>query len=181
VFGCRVSEAKVSAVLKPNDLLLAALELEPLLRALLWRYTRNPADVEELLQDVYAKLLTAQPRHSINLRGYIFTATTNTAREWLSHRKCVCIELVADVSALEHLDEHALVDELISSQQQLELFAQALKRLTPRRREVILLRKVYGYSQRQIAHRLNISENTVEQLLAAAVRSLALILGSRLP
>ena len=39
--------------------LLQALEFEGVLRACLYRYTRNNSDVDELLQEVYARLLTA--------------------------------------------------------------------------------------------------------------------------
>ena len=37
--------------------LLQALEFEGVLRACLYRYTRNNSDVDELLQEVYARLL----------------------------------------------------------------------------------------------------------------------------
>jgi RNA polymerase sigma-70 factor (ECF subfamily) len=173
----------MNAVLRPdpNDLLLAALQCEPLLRALLWRYTRNRSDVEELLQDVYAKLLTARPRHYLNVKGYVLTTAANTAREWLSHRKCVCIELLADVDELEHLDEHALVEEVISSQQELQLLIEAIQQLTEHRRRVFVLKKIYGYTQAQIAARMKIAEHTVEVHMHQAIRHLALILGSRLP
>ena len=46
----------------PGDrYLLEALESEGVLRAYLFRYVRNPADVDELLQETYARLLTARP------------------------------------------------------------------------------------------------------------------------
>src|SRR5215470_16544673 len=46
-------------VLSKNDerYLLQALEIEGVLRACLYRYTRNNSDVDELLQEVYARLL----------------------------------------------------------------------------------------------------------------------------
>jgi RNA polymerase sigma factor (sigma-70 family) len=166
----------------PNRaLLLAALEHEPILRALLYRYTRNNADVEELLQDLYAKLLTASARQQDNPGGYVFIAARNIARDWLKHRKCVSIDLMSDVEELETLDESALIDEIVSTHQQIQIILEAAKGLSDRRREVFVLRKVYGYSQRQIADRLGIAENTVEAHLVNAARSLARILGSRLP
>ena len=41
--------------------LVQALEFESVLRACLYRYARNASDVEELLQETYARLLTAGP------------------------------------------------------------------------------------------------------------------------
>ena len=48
--------------------------------------------------------------------------------------------------------------------------------LPTRCRQVFTLRKVYGYSQKQIAERLQISENTVEQHLTKAARRCAQVL-----
>ncbi len=60
-----------SRVAKIEDrFLLHALEFESVLRACLYRYSRNASDVEELLQETYARLLvagsTAQPRYSFD-------------------------------------------------------------------------------------------------------------------
>lgn len=163
-----------------HALLRAAFEKEPVLRLLLYRYTRNKADVEELLQDVYAKLLTGSPRHLVNPDGYIFITARNVASDWLRHRKCVSIELLADVEALETLDDCALVDEVVSTHQQTQIILEAAKGLPDRQREIFVLRKVYGYSQRQIADRLKIAEHTVEAQLTNAARNLARLVGAQL-
>ena len=55
----------------------------------------------------------------------------------------------------------------------LAMLVTAVKALPARCRQVFTLRKVYGYTQREIAARMGITENTVEQQLAKAVRHCA--------
>ena len=153
--------------------LLQALEIEGVLRACLYRYTRNNSDVDELLQEVYARLLvsgSSEEPEVRSVRAFALTIARNVAFDWLRHRQVVPIELVADLEALEVLDEGEQIEEIVNSHQELAMLVRAIQGLPDRCRQVFTLRKVYGYSQKEIALRLNISENTVEQHLAKGMR-----------
>ena len=154
--------------------LVASLEFEGVLRACLHRYARNAADVDELLQDTYTHLLAAgaaKGREEVrSIRAFALTVARNVALSWLRHRQVVPIELVADLEALELLDETSQVDEIVNTHQELALLTRAVASLPNRCRQVFTLRKVYGLSQKEIAAELNISENTVEQHLAKGMR-----------
>jgi len=156
--------------------LLHALQIENILRACLYRYTRNTNDVDELLQDTYARLLavgsTSQPNIR-SMRAFCLTVARNVALDWLRHRQIVPIELVADMETLEVLDEGAQIEEIVNAHQELALLANVVEQLPARCRQVFTLRKVYGYSQKEIAKRMDISENTVEQHLTKAARRCA--------
>jgi len=154
--------------------LVASLEFEGVLRACLHRYARNAADVDELLQETYAHLLAAgaaKGREEVrSIRAFALTVARNVALSWLRHRQVVPIELVADLEALELLDETGQVDEIVNTHQELALLTRAVASLPNRCRQVFTLRKVYGMSQKEIASELSISENTVEQHLAKGMR-----------
>jgi RNA polymerase sigma factor (sigma-70 family) len=154
--------------------LVASLEFEGVLRACLYRYARNVADVDELLQETYEHLLAAgaaPEREEVrSIRAFALTVARNVALSWLRHRQVVPIELVADLETLETLDDRDQVEEIVNSHQELALLTRAVARLPERCRQVFTLRKVYGLSQKEIAASLSISENTVEQHLAKGVR-----------
>ena len=157
--------------------LLHALEFEGVLRACLWRYTHNNSDVDDLLQVTYARLLivgaTAHSTEVRSIRAFCLAVTRNVALDWLRRQQVVPFELVEDLGALDVLDEGEQIEEIVNAHQELELLAEAVAALPTRCRQAFTLRKVYGFSQKEIAARLNISENTVEQHLAKAARRCA--------
>jgi RNA polymerase sigma factor (sigma-70 family) len=61
------------------------------------------------------------------------------------------------------------VAEVIGARQELAIVMRQIHKMPRKRRRVVLLRKVYGYSQKEISARLGISENTVEQHLQHGV------------
>lgn len=70
------------------------------------------------------------------------------------------------------------VDELrperhLSCRSELRLLQVALDLLPRRCREVVELRKIEGLSQREVASRLGIAEDTVQKQVAKGIRSLA--------
>jgi RNA polymerase sigma factor (sigma-70 family) len=166
----------------PGDrYLLEALKSEGVLRACLFRFVRNPADVDELLQETYARLLGADlgGAEVRSVRALALTIARNVALDWLRHRDVVPMELVSDLARLDVLDEKAQVEEIVNSHQELALLAEAVAELPKRARQAFTLRRVYGLSQREIAEQLGISEKTVEQLLSRAVRRCAEVLFAR--
>jgi RNA polymerase sigma-70 factor (ECF subfamily) len=156
--------------------LVQALEFESVLRACLYRYARNSSDVEELLQETYARLLSAGSSNEPevrSVRAFSLTVARNVAFDWLRHKQVVPIELVADMGAMDILDERDQIDAIVNSHQELMMLVKAVQQLPERCRQVFTLRKVYGYSQKEIAARMSISENTVEQQLVKAARHCA--------
>jgi RNA polymerase sigma factor (sigma-70 family) len=161
----------------PNDrYLVEALKSEGVLRACLFRYVRNAADVDELLQETYGRLLVSIPADGAEIRSVRALALTiarNLALDWLRHRDVVPMDLVADLASLNVLDERAQVEEIVNAHQELQLLSDVIAELPTRCRQAFTLRRVYGLSQREIAEQLSVSEATVEQLLARAVRRCA--------
>ncbi|MGH8186379.1 MAG: RNA polymerase sigma factor [Steroidobacteraceae bacterium] len=143
------------------------------MRAYLHRFAPKPADLEDLLQETYTRLLQlpAARRAEIQaVQAFALTTARNVAIDWARRRRVVPIDFVEDLSALSVCEEGAHVDEIVHAHQQLVRIAAAVAELPTRCAEVFTLRRVYGWSQREIAGHFGISVSTVENHLVKAVR-----------
>jgi RNA polymerase sigma factor (sigma-70 family) len=153
------------------------------LRSFLRRYFRTPSDVADGIQETYARLLSLPDRELNAIRSphaFLFTAARNLALEWSRRERLNFREFLPETGATCVLDESPSAYELLGVRQELELLGRAIARLPARCREVLILRKLYGLSQKEIAARLGITENTVEKHAANGVRLCAAYLGASL-
>jgi RNA polymerase sigma-70 factor (ECF subfamily) len=67
----------------------------------------------------------------------------------------------------------------VAARQQLRLLQQALDELPSRCRQIVVMRKVEGLSQKEVAARMGIAVDTVENQVAKGVRLLAQSLNGR--
>lgn len=150
------------------------LPLETALMQFLQRNRRNASDVEDLLQDVYTRVCEAalrQPPEST--RAFVFTTARNLLIDRIRHERVISIEAAEDLEAFDIAADDPGIERNISAREELRILHNALDRLSPRCREVVVLRRIEGISRRQIAARLGISEATVAEHLAKGIGLLA--------
>lgn len=140
---------------------------EPELRAFLRRRFPTLQDIDDLVQESYARLMRARNAGSIvEPRAYLFTTARNIAFDVFRRHRPISIEDLAENQRLSVVEEKADAAESVSHAQEVELLIAAIYALPERCREVVTLRKLHGLSYRDIATRLGISENTVNAQLA---------------
>jgi RNA polymerase sigma-70 factor (ECF subfamily) len=134
----------------------------------------TPADVDDIVQETYARLLRAWERGPIESpRGLLFATARNAARD-LHRRRAVANTIpIAHIDASRVFDESTGVAESVSRRQEADLLADAIASLPPRCREILLLRKFENLSHREIAARLGVSENTIDAQLTKALHRCA--------
>ena len=143
---------------------------EPALRGYLHGLVA-PSDVDDIVQETYARLLRAHTRGPIDSpRGLLFATARNAARDLFRRRSAAHTFPIAEIDQSRVFDEAAAADEVASRRQEHELLAAAIEALPPRCREIFLLRKFENLSHREIAGRLGIAEHTVEAQLTKALR-----------
>jgi RNA polymerase sigma-70 factor (ECF subfamily) len=103
-------------------------------------------------------------------RGLLFATARNLAVDALRRRQVVAFEPMAEEAGSSVYMDATDVVEAVSQSQERELLTEAIQSLPDRCRQVLTLRAVYGLSQREIAERLGISENTVEKQLCKGLR-----------
>lgn len=152
----------------------------PDVRAYLAGNFRTLTDIDDLLQETYVRVLKAHDRGNITSpRALLFTTARNLALDALRRKKIINFETLAENDGSSVYMDDADVVETVNKNQELELLAEAVRSLPGRCREVITLRMALGLSQREIATRLGISENTVEKQMARGIRGCTEFFASR--
>lgn len=138
------------------------------------------ADVDDVVQDSFLKILQAKPAGEIlSVKAYLFTVARNTALKLFRKQKLYSPVPVSDLPAWRVLDGRQNVVETANAHSQDALIAEAIAELPARCREIILLRVADGFSPAEIAERLRLSESTVRTQLTRALDKCTTLLRER--
>jgi len=149
---------------------------EAAVRAWLRRSFAAAGDVDDILQETYCRLAALSTiDHIGEPRGYFFQAARSVALEQIRRARVVRIETVSEIEALDLALEEPSAERIVSGRRELERVRGLIAALPDRCRRIFELRKIEGVSQREIAQRLGVSENVVEN---EAVRGLRAILAA---
>jgi RNA polymerase sigma-70 factor (ECF subfamily) len=144
---------------------------EAMLRAWLRGRFRGEADVDDVIQEAYVRLLRAREQAEVvSPKAFLFAVARNLALDRLRRRQVAQAEPLAENEAMAVLDEGGDIPETLARNQELELLTEAIQSLPDRCRQIFTLRKVYGLSQAEIAEKLGVSENTVSAQLTIGVK-----------
>jgi len=156
------------------------LPLEPMLTRFLHRNWRNEAEIGDLRQEAYARVYEAARRERpLLVKPFLFQVTRNLMIDRLRQQSVVSLESMADFDWLNVSDDQPSSENHVAARQELRLLQAALDALPPRCRQVVLMRKVEGLSQKEVAHQMGITVETVENQVAKGMRFLAQALGGR--
>lgn len=146
---------------------------EPILRGWLVRHVRCHADVDDVIQECYALLMSMEDvGHIRDARSYLFVTAKSVILQGLRRAKVVDIESIGEIGRLEIASDLPSPESHASGVQELRYLEHCIGQLPERCREVFMLRKMKGLPQRDIAVRLGISENTVEKHMVKALKYL---------
>ena len=135
-----------------------------------FRYLKQPADAEEIVQEVFVKIWQSRTRIDVysSFESFIFTIAYNASIGLLRKR-------LTEKKYLDHLyalqspeNEPDQADE-IQFKDLNEKYRLLLGQLTPRQKEIFLLSREEGLSHEEIAKRLDISVNTVKNHMVSAL------------
>jgi RNA polymerase sigma factor (sigma-70 family) len=127
------------------------------------------ADIDDLIQEAYARLWLVEFSHIANGRSYLFTVVRNLLIEQARRARIVPMERMGEIDALRIPSEEPGPDRRVNAHQELERLERILGHLPERCRQAFELQKFHSLTQREIAQTMNISEKTVEKHLAVAL------------
>lgn len=141
------------------------------LRSYFQRRLGNDADVEDLVQEVFVRLLNRQPRNTIdNLNGYIFQIAANLLRERgrsLARRRGIGAPLLS--AGLLEGDADFSPERIHAARQACAQIEMQLRELPERVRSVFILNRFEELTGKEIARHLGISVSTVEKDMIRAI------------
>ncbi|HWK99753.1 MAG TPA: RNA polymerase sigma-70 factor [Parapedobacter sp.] len=140
------------------------------------RVLKDEDDTADVLQDTFFKVWEQRERllHVESLKAYLFTMARNGALRFIAlqqnHQRFIggLSEFLKDGPYEWSAAETLAVTELQAS------IDKQIMRMPPRMREVFLLSRFDNLSNREIATRLNISENTVKKQINYALKIIRL-------
>ncbi|WP_165799499.1 RNA polymerase sigma factor [Sphingomonas oleivorans] len=149
------------------------LEHEADVRAWLRRSSFNGIDADDIVQETYCRLSMLKEVDSIhNPRAYFFTVARSIVLEAMRRSRVVRIDALADLSTLDIADPSPSVERIVSGRQDVARLQTLIAALPQRCAQIFTLRKVHGLSQREVAQKLNLSENVIEKQTARGLRLL---------
>lgn len=132
-------------------------------------YLKNENDAYDIVQDVFVKMWEARfaLKPDTNFDAFIFTIAKNTVlslfRKRLSEQKY--LDYLSESAAVNSEDTEEQTDYIFLRQK----YEQLVETLPAKRKEIFLLSREHGLSNKEIARKQGISEKTVEDHLTKAL------------
>lgn len=134
-----------------------------------------PKEIEDIVQETYVKICQMDKRETVQQpKPFLMKTAKNLAYDYLKKAET---RLADGVDFESEFDANTLpydqVFESTASSEEFAHFCEAVRELPVQCRRVFVLKKVYGYSQKEIAKEINLSESTVEKHIAVGFKRCA--------
>lgn len=146
-------------------------ENESIIKRFLRRFTSNSHDIEDICQETILRALEAEKTRCIHEpRAFLFGVTRNIIRKKLDKDSRSIIDFIGDMTPREYVTEDPTIEDCVDSRKRLFDFIDAVTALPQQCQKVFVLKKVYGYSHKEIAKEIGISISTVEKHVAMGLK-----------
>lgn len=132
---------------------------------------RNAADVPDLAQEVFLRLLRVEDHGSIRSpEAYLFTIASHVIHQHTVRRSNQPVEVdIADVLSELRMLSSDEPPEQVAHAQRLDELQRVLALLPPRMATALVLHRIAGYSVEEVGNQLGVSRETAKKYLARAV------------
>jgi RNA polymerase sigma-70 factor (ECF subfamily) len=143
-------------------------------------------EIEDIVQETYVRMCQFDQVGNIrHPRSFLYRTARNLALDHIKRSESrSSVSLTGDEE--EHSDGYSdllqpgldVYDQL-AAKQEFEIFCEAVQQLPLQCRRVFVMRKVYGYSQKEIARACDIGESTVEKHIAYGIKRCSSFIAER--
>ncbi|MCG8502984.1 MAG: sigma-70 family RNA polymerase sigma factor [Sphingomonadales bacterium] len=155
-----------------SKIIEAFLANEQSVRRVIARYCPRTEDIDELTQETFLKCFAAELRSEVrDPKGLLLHAAKNVALGEIRKKRHKTTDYLEDSQDLGVLvDEAQISPEVqLDGRRKLVALTRALSVLPPDDQRMLLMRKVDKLKFKQIARRMDVSVNTVQRRIAAAL------------
>lgn len=133
-----------------------------------------PKEVEDIVQETYVRACQTERKTIINTpRSYLLKTARHLALDHVKRAETrLSVHLEEDDEAPQP-GRDSLLDETfaeVASNEEFALFCEAVRHLPVQCRRAFVLKKVYGYSRKEIAEIMGLTENTVQTQIARGMK-----------
>ena len=145
----------------------------------IYQQVRNEADAEDILQETWVRMIRGLERFNPKypFSSWLFQIALNLCRD-LGRARAVrqrAVPLLAEQEE-EARTRSGTPEQAVIATERRDRLAALLDALSPKQREVVLLRCLYGYSEQEVARIVRAPRGTVKSRLHHAIRKLRSLL-----
>jgi RNA polymerase sigma-70 factor (ECF subfamily) len=127
--------------------------------------------VDDICQETIVRALEAERDRNIDTPdAFLFGVARNVVRKQLDKQSNSLIDFIEDIVPSEFSAEQPTIEEEIDSRQKMERFTGSVAKLPRQCQRVFVLKKVYGYSHKEISAKLGISISTIEKQVSTGMK-----------
>ncbi|MFT7558254.1 MAG: RNA polymerase sigma factor (sigma-70 family) [Flavobacteriales bacterium] len=141
-----------------------------------------PKEVEDIVQETYVRVCQVDSERIQHPRSFLYRTARNLAFDHLKKAETRLVSSIDDEPDPEWLLAGDVTDETFeraAANQEFGNFCEAVRQLPQQCRKAFVLKKVYGYTQKEIAQQLELSESTVEKHIANGIKRCSLMLATQ--
>ena len=129
-----------------------------------------PDEVEDIVQDAYVKIYQVKNNKSLEYpKAFLYRVAVNLAKDF-NKKSEVRLADSAEEESDYGVGTSDSIYHAVHIEEEFGQLCEAVKRLPVQCRKVFVLRKIYGFSHKEIVKELNLSPHTVESHIANAMR-----------
>ncbi len=156
---------------KANGVVRVFQENESIIKRFLRRFSSHQQDIDDICQETILRALEAEKSKEIREpRAFLFGVARNVARKELDKRSRQLVDFLEEFTPEQYASEEPSVEDSIDSKQRMLIFGDAVASLPAQCQKVFILKKVHGYSHKDVSKHLGISVSTVEKHVASGLK-----------
>ena len=160
----------------------AYLQNQSVLRSYISRFLVSSHEIDDVSQETFLRAYNAEKKKVIDEpKAFLFRIAKNLMLSELKKTSRKVTDYIDDIDHYDLLDEGLKLEDDIMAQQKLGIYCEAVASLPPKRRKVVLMKKVYGMSHKEIAQRMGTTVSAVEKHLLLGGKACLGVIANRYP